>query len=76
MTHTTEVVAEVAGRLNARTENVPVGTESSHIARLGTRATWGAMRLDGAVIVGLTPRDPDFGFTAGFTWAFRAFNAP
>ncbi len=76
MTHTTEVVAELAGRLNTRTENVPAGTESSQIARLGARATWGAMRLDGAVVVGLRPTDPDLGFTAGFTWAFRAFNAP
>ena len=76
MTHTTEVVAEVAGQLNTRTENVPAGTETTRVARLGARATWGAMRLDGAVIVGLRPSDPDVGFTAGFTWAFRAFNAP
>ena len=76
MSHTTEIVAEVAGRLNARSENVPPGTETVTTAQIGARATWGAMRLDGALMVGLTPRDPDFGITAGFTWAFRAFNAP
>ena len=76
MTHTTEVVAEVAGRMNTRKGTPPPGTEDSTVARLGTRATWGAMRLDGALVVGLTPRDPDIGFTAGFTWAFRAFALP
>ena len=76
MSNTTEVVAELAGRLNTRTENVPAGTETSQVARIGARATWGALRLDGAAIVGLRPSDPDLGFTAGFTWAFRAFNAP
>ena len=62
--------------MNARSEHVPPGTETSTVAQIGARATWGAMRLDGALMVGLTPRDPDLGFTAGFTWAFRAFNAP
>ena len=76
MTHTTEVVAEVAGRLNTREGTPPPGTEDSTVARLGTRATWGALRIDGAVVVGLTARDPDVGVTAGFTWAFRAFNLP
>ena len=76
MTHTTEVVAELAGRLNTREGRPPPGTEDSRVARLGARATWGAMRLDGAAVVGLTPRDPDIGFTVGFTWAFRAFSLP
>lgn len=76
MTHTTEVVAELSGRLNTRKGTPPPGTESSNIARLGARATWGATRLDGALVVGLTERDPDYGVTAGFTWAFRAFSLP
>ena len=76
MTHTTEVVAEYAGRVNTRQGTPPPGTESSSVARLGARATWGTKRLDGALIIGLTPRDPDIGMTAGFTWAFRAFSLP
>lgn len=76
MTHTTEVVAELAGRVNTRKGTPPPGTEDSSVARVGARGTWGTMRLDGALVVGLTPRDPDVGFTAGFTWAFRAFTLP
>lgn len=76
MTGAAEVVAEVSGRLHTRRGTPPPGTESASEARLGARVTVGAMRIDGALVVGLTPRDPDVGMTAGFTWAFRAFSLP
>ena len=76
MTYTTEVVAEIAGRMNTRQGTPPPGTEDHSVARIGARGTWGTLRLDGAVLVGLTPRDPDVGVTAGLTWAFRAFRMP
>ena len=28
------------------------------------------------VIIGMTSRDPGFGFTAGLTWVFRGFTVP
>ena len=38
--------------------------------------TRGAMRVDGAFMLGMTPRDPDYGVTAGLTWVFDAFKVP
>jgi hypothetical protein len=31
------------------------------------------VRGDGALIVGITERDPTWGFTVGLTWVFKAF---
>jgi hypothetical protein len=31
------------------------------------------VRVDGALLLGVTERDPSWGFTAGVTWVFRAF---
>ena len=33
-------------------------------------------RLLQGLLFGVTPRDPEFGFTAGFTWVFNAFKVP
>ncbi len=44
--------------------------------RFGARFTQGAVRLDAGVLIGVTPRDPEFGFTAGLTWVFNAFKVP
>jgi hypothetical protein len=68
-----EVVAEVNGRANTRNGVPPVGTDSLSTLRVGSRFTRGAVRLDGALVFGLTDRDPTWGVTAGFTWVFRAF---
>jgi len=68
-----DLVGELNGRWNTRSEDVPVGTESMGAFRVGGRYTRGAGRLDGGVIIGLTARDPGIGFTAGFTYVFRAF---
>lgn len=71
-----EIVGEVNGHLNTRDEDLPFDTDTRGSMRVGGRFTRGTVRLDGAVIVGMTARDPDFGFTAGFTWVFRGFTLP
>jgi hypothetical protein len=32
--------------------------------------------VDGAFLLGLSPRDPDWGVTAGLTWVVNAFRVP
>ena len=76
LTQAAEVVAEVNGRISTREGGPPPGTESRGIVRLGARYTLGTWRGDAAVLFGATPRDPTFGFTAGFTWVFNAFQIP
>lgn len=71
-----EVVADVNGRLEFADGLPTPGAESRGMARLGGRYTQGTVRVDGAVLIGFTARDPDIGFTAGFTWVFDAFRVP
>jgi hypothetical protein len=68
-----EVVGELNGRSNTRSGTPPVGTESRAVMRLGGRFTKGTVRIDAGVLVGVTSRDPGFGFTAGATYVFKAF---
>ena len=68
-----EVVAEVNGRANTRSSNAIVGTESRSMVRVGSRFTRGPVRLDGALLLGITEKDPTWGFSAGLTWVFNAF---
>ena len=68
-----DLVGEINGRANMRSGEPPVGTESRSAVRGGFRVTKGAGRFDAGVILGLTDRDPSFGFTAGFTYVFNAF---
>jgi len=71
-----EVVGEVNGRVNTRSGTPPVGTESRATVRIGGRLTRGTVRLDTGILLGLTSRDPGFGFTAGATWVFKGFTIP
>lgn len=71
-----EVVGELNGRADMREGDPPPGTESRAGLRGGIRYTKGAMRLDSAVIFGMTVRDPSIGFTFGFTYVFNAFKVP
>jgi Putative MetA-pathway of phenol degradation len=72
-----EVVGEINGRQSLHpAEEVPVGTESRSIVRIGGRYTVSTVRVDGGVLFGLTSRDPSFGVTAGVTWVFRGFTIP
>lgn len=68
-----EVVGEINGRSNTRSGTPPVGTESRATMRVGGRFTRGTVRLDAGILLGMTSRDPSFGFTAGATYVFKGF---
>lgn len=72
-----EIVGEINGHFTPTDEeDTPVGTESRAAMRLGGRITRGTVRADAGLIIGMTSRDPSYGFTAGFTWVFRGFTVP
>ena len=68
-----EVVGELTGRMNASEDEPPPGNESRGAIRVGTRFTRGPVRVDGGFLIGLTDRDPSWGFSGGVTWVFKAF---
>jgi hypothetical protein len=70
-----EVVGEFVGRANFANIITP-GAEDRGLLRFGARYTIQGVRFDGGVLLGLTPRDPQIGVTAGFTWVFQAFHVP
>lgn len=76
LTTSTEVVGEINGRLNLANGDPGPGGENRAVMRLGGRYTRGTVRFDTAVMLGMTPREPDFGATIGFTWVFDAFTVP
>jgi len=76
LTDQAEVVGEINGRINTRSGEAPIGTESRGIARLGARYTIKGWRADAAILFGVTGNDPNFGFAAGATYVFHAFNVP
>ena len=71
-----EIVGEVNGRANTRRGDPPPGTDSSGYVRFGARLTRGLVRVDAALVAGLTPRDAGLGVTTGLTWVFRALDLP
>lgn len=71
-----EIVGEINGRANTRGGEPPPGTDSRATVRIGGRITTGTVRLDSALLFGMTSRDPKFGVTVGATWVFRGFNVP
>ena len=76
LTDQTEVVGEVNGRAHVADGAAAPGTESRSALRFGARYTNGMLRVDGAIIIGLTTRDPGFGVAAGATYVFDAFQVP
>jgi hypothetical protein len=70
-----EVVGEFVGRANFARRTTP-GAEDRGLLRFGARYTYAGVRVDGGILVGLSPRDPAIGFTAGFTWVFNAVTIP
>ncbi len=68
-----EIVGEVNGRASTRGGTPPVGTEGRGIMRIGGRITRGAARFDTGILIGMTSRDPSFGFTVGATYVFKGF---
>ncbi len=71
-----EIVGEVNGRANTRSGTAPPGTDSSGYVRFGARFTRGLVRVDAALVAGLTARDAGLGVTTGLTWVFRALELP
>lgn len=76
VTSSTEVVGEFNGRVYLGEVDPAVGAENSGVMRPGGRYTRGTVRLDVGVMLGMTSRDPQIGFTTGFTWVFNAFTLP
>jgi hypothetical protein len=68
-----ELVGEINGRVSTAAGTPPVGTDSSATLRMGARFTRGAVRVDGALTIGVAELDPVWGFTGGMTWVFQAF---
>jgi hypothetical protein len=68
-----EIVGELTGRFNVSEEEPPPGNDSRGAIRLGGRFTRGPVRVDGGFLIGLTDRDPSWGFSGGVTWVFKAF---
>jgi hypothetical protein len=68
-----EVVGELNGRVNTRSGEPPVGTDTKSAMRVGSRFTRGPVRLDAALMLGVTELDPSWGFTLGMTWVVKAF---
>lgn len=70
-----EVVGEFVGRANFANTTTP-GAEDRGMLVFGMRYTRGGVRVDSGIMLGLTPRDPEFGVTAGLTWVFNAIHIP
>ncbi len=70
-----EIVGEFTGRANFANIVTP-GAEDRGLLRFGARYTISGVRFDTGILLGLTPRDPEIGFTGGFTWVFDAFKVP
>jgi hypothetical protein len=68
-----EVVGEINGRASTRSGTPPAGTEGRGTMRLGGRYTHNTVRIDAGLLLGMTSRDPSFGFTAGVTYVFKGF---
>ena len=70
-----EIVGELVGRANFANIITP-GAEDRGLLRFGARYTVNGVRLDAGLLLGLSPRDPEIGFSGGFTWVFDAFKVP
>ena len=76
LTESAELVGEVNGRVNLRSEGPLPGSETRGLVKFGGRFTRGPVRFDAAAFFGLTEIDPTFGFTTGITYVFNAFTVP
>jgi hypothetical protein len=73
ITTAAEVVGEVNGRVFLGASEPAIGAENRGTMRFGARFTHRTVRVDAAVVLGMTTRDPQIGFTTGLTWVFDAF---
>lgn len=70
------LVSEVNGRLNTRSGDAPLGTESRGQFRIGTQIKASGLRFDGAAIFGLTKYSPRSGLTFGVTYQSPSIFTP
>ena len=62
------IVSEVNGRINTRSGDAPLGTESQGQFRIGTQIRASNLRFDTAAVFGLTRFSPRSGITFGVTY--------
>lgn len=62
------IASEINGRLNTRSGDAPLGTESVSEFRIGTQVKASNLRFDTAAIFGLTKHSPRTGVTFGVTY--------
>jgi len=67
------VVSEVNGRVNTRSGDAPLGTESIGQFRVGGQIKASGLRFDTAALFGLTKHSPRTGFIFGVTYQSPAF---
>ncbi len=68
VTDNINIVSEVNGRVNTRSGNAPLGTESLSQFRVGTQIKASNLTFDTAAIFGLTRFSPRSGITFGVTY--------
>jgi hypothetical protein len=68
ITNEFEAVGEVNGHLKPFGSTVPAGLDSRGVLRFAGRYTHKLLRFDLGLLVGITPRDPAFGISAGATY--------
>lgn len=67
------IVSEVNGRLNTRSGDAPLGTESIGQFRVGTQVKASGLRFDAAALFGLTKFSPRTGVVFGVTYVSPSF---
>lgn len=70
------IVSEINGRLNTRSGDAPLGTESIGQFRIGTQIKASGLRFDTAAILGLTKYSPRSGITFGITYQSPSIFTP
>ena len=68
LTNELEIVGELNGRMDPWGDAIPAGLGSRSVVRLAGRYTYKLFRIDAGVLVGITSRDPSFGFMGGATY--------
>lgn len=70
------IVSEVNGRMNTRSGDAPLGTESIGQFRIGTQIRTSGLRFDTAAAFGLTRFSPRTGITFGVTYITPSIFTP
>lgn len=76
LTNNVNIASEVNGRLNTRSGDAPLGTESVGQFRIGAQIKASGLRFDTAAAFGLTKYSPRTGVTFGITYSSPKFFTP